>query len=101
MFTSSIARVIGPTPPGTGVMARRALAGGREVDVPDQPGVGAVGPDVDHHGALAHHVAGGVAVGQVGQQRRRLVQLLRVGIDLGRPQPRVVGVAVVGRLLLE
>ena len=53
VFTSSIARVIGPTPPGTGVIAPRPLARGLEVHVADQAGVGAVGAHVDHDGSLA------------------------------------------------
>ena len=43
VFTSSIARVIGPTPPGTGVIARARSLGRLEVHVADQPVVGAVG----------------------------------------------------------
>ena len=48
---SSIAIVIGPTPRGTGVMQRRALGGGVEVDVADEPVVGPVDADVDHRRA--------------------------------------------------
>ena len=53
VFTSSIAIVIGPTPPGTGVIAPGDLLGRLEVDVPDQALVGAVGADVDHGRARA------------------------------------------------
>ena len=51
MLASSIATVIGPTPPGTGVMQRRARAR-RELDVADELAVSdAVDADVDHDGA--------------------------------------------------
>ena len=57
VLRSSIAIVIGPTPPGTGVIRRGALGGRREGDVADQAGVGAVDADVDHRGALLDPVA--------------------------------------------
>ena len=56
VLTSSIAIVIGPTPPGTGVIAARDLAAGLEVDVADEPVVGAVRADVDHRGARTDHL---------------------------------------------
>ena len=48
VLRSSIAIVIGPTPPGTGVIRPARSARGVEVDVADEPVVGAVDPDVDH-----------------------------------------------------
>ena len=57
VLRSSIAIVIGPTPRGTGVMQPRALGRGVEVDVADQPVVGAVDADVDHRRALLDPVA--------------------------------------------
>ena len=53
VLRSSIAIVIGPTPPGTGVISRGALGGGVELDVADEAVVGAVDADVDHDRALA------------------------------------------------
>ena len=47
VLCSSIAIVIGPTPPGTGVIAPATSRAGLEVDVADEPVVGAVDPDVD------------------------------------------------------
>ena len=50
----SMAMVMGPTPPGTGVMARRLRAHGREVHVAGQLArVEAVDADVDDDRALA------------------------------------------------
>ena len=48
VFASSIAIVIGPTPPGTGVICPGDLGDGVVVDVADQPASRAVHPDVDH-----------------------------------------------------
>ena len=48
VLRSSIAIVIGPTPPGTGVISPARSAAGVEVDVADQAVVGAVDADVDH-----------------------------------------------------
>ena len=54
VFTSSIARVIGPTPPGTGVMAR-ARSRRLVLDVAHElAALEAVHPDVDDDGALLH-----------------------------------------------
>ena len=47
--------VIGPTPPGTGVMNAGDLRGAGSTS-PDEPLVGAVHADVDHRGAWLHHV---------------------------------------------
>ena len=63
VFTSSIAIVIGPTPPGTGVMAAARAAAACELDVAAQFAVGAaVDADVDHDRAgfdpLAPHQLG-------------------------------------------
>ena len=55
-MASSIAIVIGPTPPGTGVIAPATSLTGVEVDVADEPVVGAVGADVDHRRARLHHL---------------------------------------------
>ena len=52
VLRSSIAIVIGPTPPGTGV-SRPARARDGRVDVADEPAVGAVDADVDDRRALA------------------------------------------------
>ena len=55
----SMATVIGPTPPGTGVIAAATADDGIEVDVAGQlAGVEAVDADVDHPRARLHHVAG-------------------------------------------
>ena len=56
MLTSSIAIVIGPTPPGTGVIAARDLGDRLEVDVAHEPVLGAVRADVDHGRARLDHV---------------------------------------------
>jgi hypothetical protein len=53
-----MAMVIGPTPPGTGVMLRGDLGARVEVHVPGELAVGQpVDAHVDHHGARLHHVA--------------------------------------------
>ena len=52
--SSSIAIVIGPTPPGTGVSRPGALGHGR-IDVADEPLGRPVDPDVDHRRALLDH----------------------------------------------
>ena len=79
VFESSIAIVIGPTPPGTGVIAAGLLRDGLEVHVAHQPVIGAVGAHVDHHRALAHHVGGH---GARACRRRRPARRPR-----GRPRP--------------
>ena len=48
MLRSSIAIVIGPTPPGTGVIRPATLDRRLEVHIADEPVVGAVDADVDH-----------------------------------------------------
>ena len=58
VFAMSIAIVIGPTPPGTGVIAPATGSTSSEVDVSAQSVVGAVDPDVDH-GRPGLHVLGG------------------------------------------
>ena len=58
VLPSSIAIVIGPTPPGTGVIARGDLRDRVEVDVARELAVGQpVDADVDHDRARLHHVA--------------------------------------------
>ena len=54
---SSIAIVIGPTPPGTGVIARARAAADSKSTSPDEAVVGAVHADVDHGRARLDHVA--------------------------------------------
>ena len=49
--------VIGPTPPGTGVIAPATSRGGCEVDVADQLAVDPVDADVDHGRARLQPVA--------------------------------------------
>ena len=51
MLESSIAIVIGPTPPGTGVIAPATWRTDSKSTSPDQHRLGAVGAHVDHHGA--------------------------------------------------
>ena len=58
MLLSSIAIVIGPTPPGTGVIAEATSFSGFEVDIADQAVLGAVDADVDHDRARLHHRRG-------------------------------------------
>ena len=53
VFASSIAIVIGPTPPGTGVIAPATSRTASKSDVADEAVVGAVGADVDHGRARA------------------------------------------------
>ena len=53
VFTSSIAIVIGPTPPGTGVIAPATSLTASKSTSPTRPLVGAVGADVDHGRARA------------------------------------------------
>jgi hypothetical protein len=61
VFISSIVIVIGPTPPGTGVMCEATSLDAVEVDVAAQLAfVVAVDADVDHDGARLDHVAGQV-----------------------------------------
>jgi hypothetical protein len=79
VFTSSIARVIGPTPPGTGVIQPATSLHAVEVDVAAElAGVVAVHADVDDHRAGLDHVGGqhvALADGgdhHVGLQRERL-----------------------------
>ena len=56
-FSSSIAIVIGPTPPGTGVIQPATLFHRVEVDVAGELAVGqAVHADVDHAGSGFDHV---------------------------------------------
>ena len=50
-MTSSIAIVIGPTPPGTGVIADATSSGRLEVDVAAESVLGSVHADVDDHRA--------------------------------------------------
>ena len=64
VLRSSIAIVICPTPPGTGVISDATSRALVEVDVADQPRAAllrrvgnAIHADVDHHGARLHHVA--------------------------------------------
>ena len=59
MLTSSIAIVIGPTPPGTGVIQPATSRDAGEVDVAAQLAVVvAVHADVDDDGARLDHVGG-------------------------------------------
>ena len=54
---SSIAMVMGPTPPGTGVIAEAFSPHALELHIPDDAAIGqAVDAHVDHHGAGAHHL---------------------------------------------
>ena len=57
MLRSSIAIVIGPTPPGTGVISGARSARGFELYVAGEACVGAVHADVDDDGALLDPVA--------------------------------------------
>ena len=54
-LSSSIARVIGPTPPGIGA-TKPATSRTSGRDVADQAGLGPGDADVEHGGARAHHV---------------------------------------------
>ena len=58
MFESSIAIVIGPTPRGTGVIADATSLTASKSTSPTRPSSVLLVPDVDHDGALAHHVGG-------------------------------------------
>ena len=68
VLSSSIAIVIGPTPPGTGVRKPGEL-GGAGLDVADEPVVGAVDADVDHGRALPS--PSGAARSPARRRRRR------------------------------
>ncbi len=73
VFESSIAIVIGPTPPGTGVIAPATCGDAGEVDVAAQLAVGvAVHADVDDDRARLDHVGGQrVRRGRPRRRRRR------------------------------
>ena len=59
MLTSSIARVIGPTPPGTGVIQPATWRDAGEIHVAAELAfVVAVHTDVDDHGTRLDHVGG-------------------------------------------
>ena len=57
VLRSSIAIVIGPTPPGTGVISAARSAAAAKSTSPTRPALGAVDADVDHVGALLDPVA--------------------------------------------
>ena len=82
VLRSSIAIVIGPTPPGTGVIARARSARRLEVDVAHQPLVGAVHADVDHGRPLADHVA--ASRGAAARRRPRATSARPADLRRGR-----------------